>query len=299
MSKILVTGGTGFIGSHLVDALIENNHQVSLVDNLSTGRRGNINPKADFFETDIKDFNRIRPLFNGIDFVFHLAANPRIPLSIEKPRETNEVNINGTLNALLASKEAGVKKFIYSSSSSVYGDQEELPVKEGMTCSPLSPYALQKYVGEAYCKIFSEIYGLPTVSLRYFSVYGPRYSKEGEHLQVIALFLEKKKQGEPLTITGDGEQTRDFTSVFDVVRANILAMGSGKVGKGEAINVGGGKDYSIKEVAKLIGGEIKYIPLQPGEVDRNLADISLAKELLNWEPKIKLEEGIKQLLKEL
>jgi len=296
MSKIIVTGGAGFIGSNLTDALIEKGHDVLIIDNLSTGRKENINPKANFFEADLRDFDKIRPLFENIDFVFHEAALPRIPLSIEKPIESNDINIKGTLNVLVASKEAGVKRVIYAASSSALGGNAKLPMKEDGLCQPLNPYALQKYVGELYCKIFSDIYALPTVSLRYFNVYGPRQPREGSYVPVIGIFLTQKSRGEKLTITGDGEQTRDFTHVFDVVRANILAMGRDTVGKGEVINIGAGTNYSINEIAKMVGGEVTYIPLPPGEMRDTLADISRAKELLGWEPKVTLEEGIKKLL---
>jgi len=296
MAKIIVTGGAGFIGSHLVDALIKKGHDVLVLDNLSTGKKENINPQAEFFEVDLRDFNKIRPLFDDVDFVFHEAALPRIPLSIEKPKETNDINIGGTINVLVAAKEAGVKKFIYASSSSALGGNAKLPMRENDVCQPLNPYALQKYVGELYCKIFSDIYKLPTVSLRYFNVYGPRQPREGSYVPVIGIFLTQKKQGKPLTITGDGEQTRDFTEISDVVRANILAMESNKVGRGEVINIGAGKNYSINEIAKMIGGEITSIPLPPGEMRDTLADISRAKELLGWEPRVSLEEGIKKLL---
>ena len=294
--RVLVTGGAGFIGSHLVDKLIELGHQVLIIDNLNTGKRENINPKAKFFELDLGDFEKIKPVFKDVDFVFHVAAVSRIPLSIKKPLESNRANITGTLNVLVASKEAGVKKVIYSASSSAYGEQKELPMKEIMRPGPLNPYALQKYVGELYCKIFSEIYKLPTVSLRYFNVYGPGQPKEGTYAPVMGIFLRQKKDGKPLTVTGDGEQTRDFTSVLDAVRANILAMESDKVGKGEVINIGVGENHSINEIARMVGGEVKYIPLPPGEMRNTLADISLAKELLGWEPKVKLEDGIKELL---
>lgn len=297
MAKVLVTGGAGFIGSHLVDALIERGHEVSIIDNLSTGKKEYVNPAAKFFKVDIRELSQIQPLFEGVDFVFHQAALPRIPLSIEKPIETNDINIKGTLNALVASKDAKIKKFVYASSSSAYGHQKELPMREDMACKPLNPYALQKYVGELYCKIFFEIYGLPAVSLRYFNVYGPRQPSEGAYIPVIGIFLDQKKRGEPLTVTGDGNQTRDFTHVSDVVRANILAAESEKAGRGEVINIGAGRNQSINEIARLIGGKITYIPLPSGEMRHTLADISLAKKLLNWEPKIKLEEGIKLLLK--
>src|SRR3989344_2918801 len=217
MAKCLVTGGAGFIGSNLVDALIKEGHEVLTIDNLSTGKRENLNPKAKLFEEDLRNFEKISSIFDGVDFVFHEAALPRIPLSIEKPKETNDINIGGTLNALVASMDAGVKRFIYAASSSAYGNQKQLPLREDMPCSPANPYGLQKYVGELYCRIFYEIYGLNTVSLRYFNVYGPRQPREGSYVPVIGTFLTQKKQGKPLTITGDGEQTRDFTHVSAVV----------------------------------------------------------------------------------
>ncbi|MEK7482434.1 MAG: SDR family oxidoreductase [Patescibacteria group bacterium] len=292
MAKVLVTGGAGFIGSNLVDALINEGHQARIIDNLSTGKKENLNPKADFFEADLRDYAKIRPVFEGVDFVFHEAALPRIQYCIEQPKESNDVNVGGALNALLASKEAGVKKFIYAASSSAYGNQPSLPLKETMACSPLNPYALQKYVGELYCKIFWEIYKLPTVCLRYFNVYGPRASQEGAYALVIGAFLSQKKESKSLTITGDGEQSRDFTWVFDIVRANLLAMNSDKVGRGEAINIGGGKNHTINSLAQMVGGETTHIPPRPGEIRDTLADISLAKELLGWEPQVSLAEGI-------
>lgn len=299
MAKILTTGGAGFIGSNLVDKLIEKDHEVLVIDNLSTGKKENLNPKAKFFNLDLRDFEKIKPIFKGVDFVFHLAALPRVPLSVAKPRETNEMNITATLNTLVAAKDAKVKKFIYSSSSSIYGVGNDLPLKESMTVLPISPYALQKYVGELYCRIFSSnLYNLPTVSLRYFNVYGQRQPEEGSYVPVIGLFLTQKKKELPLTITEDGEQTRDFTHVSDVVNANILAMESDKVGKGEAINIGAGRNCTVNKIAELVGGETKYIPARPGDIRDTLADISLAKELLGWEPKITLEEGINQLKNE-
>lgn len=297
MAKCLVTGGAGFIGSHIVDALIQKGHEVLVVDNLSTGKKENINPNAYFFEADLRDFDAIRPLFEGVDYVFHEAALPRIPLSIEKPIETNDINVKGTLHALVASKEAGVKKFIYASSSSALGGAASIPMKENGVCQPLNPYALQKYVGELYCKIFSIIYKLPTVCLRYFNVYGPRQPREGAYVPVIGIFLTQKREGKPLTITGDGGQTRDFTHVSDVARANILALESSKTGNGEVINIGAGKNYSINEIAKMISGDVQHIPLPAGEMRNTLADISKARELLGWEPQVKLEDGIKDLIK--
>lgn len=296
MAKIIVTGGAGFIGSNLTDALIEKGHDVLIIDNLTTGKKENINPRAEFFEVDLRNYDEIHPIFKGVDFVFHEAALPRIPLSIEKPQESNDINIKGTLNALVAAKFFGVKKFIYAASSSALGSNNSIPMKEDSQCHPLNPYALQKYVGELYCKIFSNIYKLPTVSLRYFNVYGPRQPREGSYVPVIGIFLTQKKKGEKLTITGDGKQTRDFTHVFDVVRANILTMESDKVGEGEVINIGGGKNYSINKIAEMVGGEAIHISERPGEMRDTLADITKARTLLGWQPEITLEEGIKKLL---
>jgi nucleoside-diphosphate-sugar epimerase len=296
MAKIIVTGGAGFIGSNLTDALIEKGHEVLIIDNLSTGKKQHLNPRAKFFKKDIRDFDKIKSLFKGVDFVFHQAALPRVPLSVEKPKETNDINVGGTINVLVAAKDAQVKRVIYAASSSAYGNKVSMPMKEDMPCQPISPYGLQKYIGELYSKVFYEIYGLPTVSLRYFNVYGPRQPEEGAYVPVIGLFLTQKAKGEKLTITEDGEQTRDWTHVTDVVRANILAMESEKVGRGEVINIGAGKNHTVNEVAELIGGETTHIPPRPGDVRDTLADIGKAKELLGWQPEITLEQGIKKLL---
>jgi len=298
MAKIIVTGGAGFIGSNIIDALIEKGHDVLIIDNLSTGKKENVNPKAKFVQEDLLNFEKIQPLFKGVDFVFHEAALPRIPLSIEKPIETNDINIKATLHVLVAARDAKVKKVIYASSSSALGGKAAMPMKEDAACDPLNPYSLQKYVGELYCKIFSDIFKLPTVTLRYFNVYGPRQPREGSYTPVIGIFLTQKKAGQPLTITGDGEQTRDFTHVFDVARINILAMESDKVGKGEVINVGAGKNHSVNEIAKIVGGESVHIPMRLGEMKDTLADTTKARELLGWQPEITLEEGIKELLEE-
>ncbi len=292
MTKVLVTGGAGFIGGHLVDRLIEAGYKVIIIDNLSGGKKENLNPKAIFYKIDICNLEKILPLFKGVDYVFHVAALPRVPLSIEKPIETNKVNVDGTLNVLYASYKNKVKRVIYSSSSSVYGEQRSLPLKESMIPNPLSPYALQKLIGEDYCKLFSSLYNLETVSLRYFNVYGPRMDPDGPYALAIGKFLKLKKECKPLTIYGDGKQTRDFTFVDDVVEANILAMRSKKTGKGETINICYGKNYSINYVAKLIDGNKVYLPKRKGEPRHTLGDNSLARKLLGWRPKISLEQGI-------
>jgi UDP-glucose 4-epimerase len=294
-TKVLVTGGAGFIGSNLVDALIEQGYDVHIIDNLSGGKIENVNKKAKLHIKDITNLKDIEPLFKGVQYVFHLAALPRVQYSIEFPAETNMVNVTGTLNVLICSQKAGVKRVIYSASSSAYGDQKVLPLLETFKAMPKSPYGLQKYIGELYCKVWNDVYGLETVSLRYFNVYGHRNSAEGAYALVIAKFIEQKKRGEEMTITGSGKQTRDFTNVKDVARANILAMTSKKVGKGEVINIGAGRNVSINKVAQIIGGRVKYIPAR-FEPKNTLADNSLAKKLLGWVPKVSLEEGIGELL---
>lgn len=294
-TKVLVTGGVGFIGSNLVDELINLDYEVHILDNLSAGNRSYLNKKAKFHQKDVTKLEQIEPLFRGIKYVFHMAALPSVQFSIEKPLESNEANVKGTLNVLIACKKAKVKRLIYSASSSAYGDQKVMPLKEDFIAMPKSPYALQKYIGELYCRLFSDVYGLETVCLRYFNVYGNRNNSEGPYASVIAKFIKQKEKGEIITITGSGKQTRDFTNVKDVVRANILAMQSNKVGKGEVINIGTGKNVSINEIAKIIGGKVKHIDARL-EPKNSLADISRAKRLLGWSPKIGLEEGIRELL---
>lgn len=293
--KILVVGGAGFIGSHLVDALIERGDEVEIIDNLSGGKIENINPKATLHQKDICNLNDIAPIFVGVDYVFHLAALPRVPYSIEHPIETNETNVIGTLNVLVASRDAGVKKVIYSASSSAYGDQPIMPLQEDMAPHPKSPYGLQKYIGELYSRVFSEVYGLPTVCLRYFNVYGPRYNAEGAYALVIGKFIEQRKRGEDMTITGDGLQSRDFTHVRDVVRANILAMEK-EVSGGEVFNIGAGHNVTIKAIAEMIGGPIHYVEARL-EPKASLADNSKARNILGWIPEVNIEEGVGELKK--
>ncbi|PIT92358.1 MAG: hypothetical protein COU08_02535 [Candidatus Harrisonbacteria bacterium CG10_big_fil_rev_8_21_14_0_10_42_17] len=290
----IVTGGAGFIGSHLVEALIGEGDEVTVLDNYSTGKKENIHPKAIVKNIDIRSKDEVKPLFHGVDGIFHLAALPRVQLSIEDPVTTNEHNVTTTVSVLTAAHEAGVKRVVYSASSSAYGDVKTMPLKENLPANPMSPYGLQKYIGEEYCKLFSQIYNLETVCLRYFNVYGPKMADTGAYLTVIKVMLKQHTNGEPLTITGDGTQTRDFTHVRDVARANILAMKSDKVGRGEAVNIGAGRGVSINTIAELIGGEKKYIParLEPHDT---LADNRRAKELLNWEPQEKLEDAIEEL----
>ncbi len=278
--KAAVTGGQGFIGSHLVEALTQDGYEVVVAD-LKSG-------------VDIRDTAKLTELFRGAEYVFHLAALPRVQYSIEFPQETNDTNINGTLSVLVAARDAGVGRVIYSASSSAYGNQTVMPLKENMPPAPISPYALQKYVGEIYCRTFFEVYGLPTVSLRYFNVYGPGMDASGEHALAIGKFIRQRLENQPITITGDGTQTRDFTHVRDVVRANMLAAESSRVGKGEVMNIGAGRGISMNKIAELLGGPVEHVAprLEPHDT---AADSSLARELIGWEPSIMIEEGIAEL----
>ncbi|MEK7154348.1 MAG: NAD-dependent epimerase/dehydratase family protein [Patescibacteria group bacterium] len=336
VTKVLVTGGAGFIGSHLVDALVEEGYFVVVIDNLSTGKRSQINKKAKFIKADIRNLKRIEPYFKGVNLVFHLAARVHIQPSIKDPVPTFDHNVTGTLNVLLASRDAGIKRVVYSASSSAYGDQDTAPLYEEMTPHFKNPYSLSKYVGEEMCRLFSALYGLETVSLRYFNVYGPRQVATGAYAAVLGAFIKQFKDGKSLTIVGDGNTQRDFTHVFDVVKANLAAAKSDKVGKGEVINIGTGKNYSINEVASMIltppergymlpardfnnprltGGVVPnvkpetilasavkenrviYVSPRPGETRRSLANISRARQLLGWKPSISLEEGLATLKK--
>lgn len=281
--KVIVTGGEGFIGRHLVASLKEEGYDAVVVD-LRLGENH-----------DIRSVDNLKNHFEGAEYVFHMAALTSVPYSIENPEETNSTNLGGTLNVLVAAREAGVKRVIFSSSAAVYGDQDLLPVPENAQTNPKSPYALQKLESEMYLRLFSDIYGLETVSLRYFNVYGIGQDPNGPYASVIPKFIEQRKSGKPLTVVGDGTQTRDFVHVSDVVRANITALGSDRVGKGEVINIASGRSVSVNEVAKLIGGSVENVPPRL-EIKDSLADISLAKRLLGWQPEMKFEEGIRDLL---
>lgn len=300
MSVYLVTGGAGFIGSHLAEALLAQGHTVRILDNISTGKRENIPAGAQLFEADFCELEAIRPAFEGVEGVFHVGALPRVPFSIAQPVESAKNNIMGTLNVLVAARDAKVKRLVYSASSSAYGNQEHLPLTPDMRPNPLNPYALQKYVGELFCQQFSSLYGIETVSLRYFNVYGPRMANDGAYVTVIAIFMRQVKAGEVLTIDGDGEQTRDFTHVKDVVGANMAAMKSPKVGAGEVLNVGNGQRYSVNYIANKISKNIlrRESPRGKSDARDTQADITLTRQLLDWNPKIDFENGLADLLRE-
>ena len=299
--KYVVVGGAGFIGSNIVDKLVEQNHEVVIIDNLSTGKMENINPKASVEYIDISNENEcpsMVEIMSGADSVFLLAAKARVQPSIENPVEYETNNTIGTLNVLKCASDAGVRRVVYSASSSAYGNTEKLPSKESDPVNPLSPYGAQKYYGEVMCKMFSEVYGLETVSLRYFNIYGERQNVGGAYAMVIGIFADQKLKGEVMTINGDGEQRRDFTYVGDVVNANILASQSENVGNGEVINIGNGDNRSINDIADMIGGErIHREPvIEPKET---LADNSLAEELLGWKPTQNIEDWVPGYKKEL
>ena len=298
--KCIVTGGAGFIGSNLVDRLIDDGHEVMVIDDLSTGKKENINPKAEFIECDISTASQIDLTFyiNGADVVFHTAAKARVQPSIDDPLTFNKANVDGTLNMLYASYKMKVKRFVYSASSSAYGNASKFPTPEEHSTNPLSPYGLQKYIGEQYCKVFSEVYGLDTVSLRYFNVYGERMLLEGAYCLVLGIFAKQMLEKKPMTINNDGEQRRDFTYVKDVVNANISAALNLGDFNGEVFNIGNGKNYSVNEVAKMFGGKtIKGKDVL--EPFQTLADNSKADLEFNWKPQGDLPSWIKKYKKDL
>lgn len=293
--KYIVTGGAGFIGSNIVDELVRLGHKVTVIDNLTTGKKEYLNPKAKFIKADIRDYRKLKPLFRGVDGVFHLAAQPRIQPSIIDPATSFDHNVQGTFNVFLAAKENKVPKVVYSASSSAYGDQKSLPLHEDMRPGPKNPYALFKYMGEEMAHLFHALYGLPAVCLRYFNVYGERQSDQGAYATAIGIFMRQHKAGRPLTIVGDGTQRRDFTYVKDVVRANLAAMRSAKA-VGHVINIGSGQNHSVNQVADMITTHQTNIPPRPGEAKVTLARISKAKKLLGWTPNMRLETWLKKVL---
>lgn len=296
MSKVVVTGGCGFIGSNLVEELIKLGFEVVVLDNLTTGKIENIKGlKCKVVIADIRDLKALRDIFVDTECVFHQAALPSVARSIKDPVLTNDVNITGTLNVLIASRDCEVEKVIYASSSSVYGDTPTLPKREDMKPNPKSPYAVSKLAGEYYCRVFSEVYGLKTVCLRYFNVYGPKQDPYSEYSAVVPRFICRIIKGKPPIIFGDGNQTRDFTFVEDVVKANILAMKKNVEG---IFNIATGKRVSIKNLAEMImeivGAKLKpiYDKPRPGDIRHSLADISLTMKKLGYKPEYDLRKGL-------
>ena len=297
--KYVITGGAGFIGSNLVDELVSQSHEVHVIDNFISGKKENCNKDAKYHEIDIADeanLGIIENVLDKCDTVFHCAALARVQPSILNPIKYELNNTIGIMNMLKCSVDIDVRRFVYSASSSAYGSTKKLPSKESDKPNPISPYANQKYYGELCCKMFSKVYNIETVSLRYFNVYGERQNLGGAYATVVGIFLNQSINGNPLTINGDGNQRRDFTYVGDVVSANILAAKSQNVGKGEVLNIGNGENISINELAENIGGEVIFNkPLN--EPFANLADIKKAKKLLDWEPTTDLISWIKKYKK--
>jgi UDP-glucose 4-epimerase len=304
ISKVLVTGGAGFIGSHLTEALLQEGHRVRVLDDFSTGKRENLifnkeYPSLEIIEGDIRHLAICQKAMKDIEYVFHQAALPSVQRSVEDPLGSNAVNGGGTLNILFAAREETVKRVIYASSSSIYGDTPTLPKHEEMLSHPLSPYALQKYIGEQYCRLFYQLYGLETVSLRYFNIFGPKQDPNSIYSAVIPKFIDALLQGSPPIIFGDGEQSRDFTYIGNVVQANLLAMSAEHL-HGEAINIACAERTSLNQLVnvlrKILGSKLSPVYEEPrkGDVRHSLADIRRGKELLNYEPKVGVELGLKK-----
>lgn len=298
MPGVAVLGGAGFIGSNLVDELIVQGHEVSVLDNFSEGKIENLirwknNPRLEVVRGDIRDFDMVRRLVDHKEFVFHLAAMSRVVPSIDNPLDAWSSNVIGTGNVLEACRQAKVKRVVYSASSSCYGLKSSGYLHEGCQIDCLNPYALSKHMGEEMMEMYRKLYGLSTVSLRYFNVYGPRHQEDGPYSTVIAVFRRQKRHGQPLTIVGDGEKRRDFVFVGDVVRANMLAaMNWDAVG---SFNVGSGKSHSVNQVAELVGGEKTHVPDRLAEALETLADCGRAREVLGWSPTVTLEQGLSVL----
>jgi len=296
MEKIIVTGGAGFIGSHLTDKLINLGFDVTVVDDLSTGNLNNIPKVAKFEDLDINEKDALKQLIEitkGADYVFNLAAIPRTQYCVENPIECHHANVTGTLNVLEACVRNKVKKIIHSSSCGIYGPQEKLPISEDAPINMGTPYSVQKYMQELYVDLYNKLYGLPAVMLRYFNVYGTkRQTEKGSYPNVLAAFSKQKREKGKVYVTGDGEQTRDMIHVFDIVDANITAMYS-DLKDAEVFNIGTGKAVSINEMAKYFECPIEYIEPRPAEAKHLFADITKVEKLLNWKPKISFQEGIR------
>ena len=298
----LVTGGAGFIGSNTVGRLLELGERVRVLDNFATGKRHYLFPlqdRVELVEGDIRYLNVVQEATRGADYVIHMAALPSVPRSIRTPIESNDVNVSGTLNVLIAARDLGVKRVVYAASSSAYGNTEVLPKSEDLAALPLSPYAVNKFAGELYCRVFHQVYGLETVSLRYFNVFGPRQDPMSQYSAVIPKFIGAALAGRPPVIFGDGEQSRDFTYVENVVEANLLACTAAGAA-GETINIACGQRVTLNELAARIAGIVGtdtrpvYQPPRTGDVRHSLADIRKAERLLGYRPHIGLEEGLRR-----
>lgn len=307
MTTYLVTGGAGFIGSHIVETLLNRGEAVRVFDNFATGRESNLavfKGEAECIQGDLRDIETVRKAMRGIDMVFHQGALASVPRSIADPVSSLETNINGTQNVLLSARDAGVRRVVFASSSSVYGNTATLPKREDMPTSPMSPYAVQKLTGELLCGVFSRIYGLETVALRYFNVFGPRQDPTSQYAAVIPRFLTALLEKRRPIVYGDGEQTRDFTYIANVVSANLLAATSAEA-VGHAMNIGCGQQISLNAVLRMAGEllgvpvEAEYRDPRPGDVRDSLADIHLAQRLLGYTPAVSFREGLAATLESL
>lgn len=305
MPKYVVTGGAGFIGSNIAEALVRLGREVVVFDNFSTGKRGNLAHIADgltVVEGSVTSLDDCRKAVEGADYVFHEAALASVPRSVAEPLASNETNITGTLNMLIAARDAGVKRLVYAGSSSAYGNNPQMPKVEDMATAPLSPYAISKLAGEMYCQVFHDLYGLETVVLRYFNVFGPRQDPASEYAAVIPRFITRALRGESFTIYGDGGQSRDFTYVDNVVRANLLACEAPSTAAGQVINAACGDSISLNELAGLImeitgsASPIQYEEARAGDVRHSHADVSRAKTLLDYEPAVSFREGLEKVI---
>ena len=300
--RAMVTGGAGFIGSHLVDRLIELGHEVTVVDNLATGRLANLrahvdNPRFRMVQADVAEPGALSSVMPGVTWVFHLAALADIVPSIQRPLDYFRANVDGTAHVLEAARHAGVKRFVYAASSSCYGIPETFPTPETAAIQPRYPYALSKYLGEETARHWCDVYGMPVVSLRFFNVYGPRARTTGAYGAVLGVFLAQKLAGKPFTVVGDGTQTRDFTFVTDVVEALIAAAQSSVSGR--VFNVGSGQTRSVNELVRFLGGPVTFVPKRPGEPDCTFADISRIGAALGWRPRVSFEEGVDTMLRHI
>jgi len=305
--RVLVTGGGGFIGSHLAGRLAALGHRVRILDNFATGRRSNVvalDADVDLIEGDIQSYERVHNAIAGCDLVFHQAALPSVPRSVADPLTSNATNVIGTLNVLLAARDAGVRRVVFGSSSSVYGTSHELPKREDMAPMPVSPYAVAKLASEGYCRSFGEVYGLETVALRYFNVFGPRQDPRSQYAAVVPNFITSLLTGERPTIFGDGEQSRDFTYVENVVQANLLAM-EADVAPGRVYNVACGERVSLNQLFSVLreladsGVEPVYAAPRAGDVRHSLADLTASRRDLGYEPTVDLREGLRRSVGDL
>jgi UDP-glucose 4-epimerase len=305
MSEYLVTGGAGFIGGHLAERLVRDGKSVRILDNFSSGKESNLRPwaeKAEVIRGDLRDDAAVARAVAGVRVVFHLAAMPSVPKSVADPLGSHDINVNGTLKLLVAARDAGVRRLVFSSSSAIYGDSTELPKREDMAPAPISPYGLHKLIGEQYCELFHRAYGLETISLRYFNVFGPRQDPASQYAAAIPRFVTRLLAGKPPVVFGDGGQSRDFTYVENVVEANLTAAAAQGAPVGQTFNIAGGRRITVNEliatISGIIGASVKpqYDPPRPGDILHSLADVGRSERVLQFHPRVELADGLRQTI---